>query len=85
MAASILPHANAKRNRVCGSRTKCNATSGKPFDCKYATMARPQSRELRTICITLLYRLLAKANLNRASVVSIAMVRGRASRSKQNS
>lgn len=51
-ATAMLPHSTAKLNRVCSSFTKCKATSGNPFCCKYAIIDCPQSCKLCIICMT---------------------------------
>lgn len=66
----MLPHSRAKLKRVRSSLTKCRATSGKPFCCKYAMMDWPHKALLRIMASTWSNLRCMSANLNTYSVVS---------------
>ncbi len=71
----MLPHSMARLKRVRSSRTKCSATSGKPFCCKYAMMDCPVSPAPRIMASTVSNFRCSSASLNMYSVVSTCRTR----------
>mmetsp|Transcript_9114 Transcript_9114/g.17848 ORF Transcript_9114/g.17848 Transcript_9114/m.17848 type:complete len:291 (+) Transcript_9114:194-1066(+) len=67
----MLPHWRASWNLIFSSLTKCRATSGKPFFCRYAIMDFPTSLPERMMRTTVLYLRLVTATLYMYSVGSI--------------
>mmetsp|Transcript_6189 Transcript_6189/g.15799 ORF Transcript_6189/g.15799 Transcript_6189/m.15799 type:complete len:252 (+) Transcript_6189:464-1219(+) len=82
-ATSMLPHSSARLKRVRSSLTKCSATSGKPFCCRYAMMLCPHSALPRIMASTWSYLRWIRLSLNMYSLVSIWIDRLRPSRSRQ--
>lgn len=66
----MLPHSTARLKRICSSDTKCRATCGNPFLCKYAMIACPLSLDCLMIRTTRSNSLLCRQSLNMHSVVS---------------
>mmetsp|Transcript_14034 Transcript_14034/g.25341 ORF Transcript_14034/g.25341 Transcript_14034/m.25341 type:complete len:271 (+) Transcript_14034:1403-2215(+) len=82
-AVAMLPHCRASWNLIFSSLTKCSATSGKPFFCRYAMIDLPTSLPLRMILTTVLYLHLVTATLYTYSVGSILATPAFFSRSKK--